>query len=136
MKHFTYDTPGSFKEAEEILKSGKATDMAVMAGGTDLLGVLKGELLEEYPKKIVALRDIPDTEYVKKEDGAVKVGAMTKLAEIEKDAAFDGGLEAVKQAAHSVASPLVRNRATIGGNLCQDVRLYEKGRSPVLRCSR
>ena len=45
-----------------LFRSGQA---AVMAGGTDLLGVLKGELLPEYPEKVVALRDIPDTEYIK-----------------------------------------------------------------------
>ena len=124
MKHFKYDAPTSFEEAEEILSSGKASETAVMAGGTDLLGVLKGALLEEYPEKIVALRDIPDTDYVKKEKGAVKIGAMTKLGEIERDKTFKGSLAAVAQAAHSVASPLIRNRGTIGGNLCQDVRCW------------
>ncbi len=124
MKHFKYDAPTSFEEAEEILSSGKASETAVMAGGTDLLGVLKGALLEEYPEKIVALRDIPDTDYVKKEKGTVKIGAMTKLGEIERDETFKGSLAAVGQAAHSVASPLIRNRGTIGGNLCQDVRCW------------
>ena len=54
-----------------------------MAGGTDLLGVLKGELLPEYPETIVALRDIPDTDYIKREDNLVKIGSMTRLAAIE-----------------------------------------------------
>ena len=61
MKHFKYQTPGTFDEAEELLKSKHPGEAAVMAGGTDLLGVLKDELLLEYPETIVALRDIPDT---------------------------------------------------------------------------
>ena len=82
MKHFKYQTPETFGEAAEILKASHPGQAAVMAGGTDLLGVLKDELLLEYPETIVALRDIPGTSYVKKEDGAVKIGAMTTLDEI------------------------------------------------------
>lgn len=124
MKHFKYNAPSSFEEAGQILRNAEPGQTAVMAGGTDLLGVLKGELLEEYPETIVALRDIPDSEYIKKEDGMVKIGAMTKLSSIEKDAVIKESMNAVAEAAYSVASPLIRNRATIGGNLCQDVRCW------------
>ncbi|WP_302325450.1 FAD-dependent oxidoreductase [Enterocloster lavalensis] len=124
MKHFKYQAPGSYEEAGNIVREARPGTAAVMAGGTDLLGVLKGELLPEYPETIVALRDIPDTDYIKLEDNLVKIGSMTRLAAIEKSGVFDGELRAVSQAAHSVASPLIRNRATIGGNLCQDVRCW------------
>ena len=124
MKHFKYEAPTSYQEAGEIVKHAQNGDAAVMAGGTDLLGVLKGELLETYPKTVVALRDIPETQYIQKTDGSVHIGAMTKLAEIAESADLDGEFSAVKAAAHSVASPLIRNRATIGGNLCQDVRCW------------
>ncbi len=124
MKHFTYQAPDSYEGAEKILQEKKPGQAAVMAGGTDLLGVLKGELLPKYPETVVALRDIPGTEYVKEEEGMVKIGAMTKLAAIEKEEKLKGSLNAVAVAANSVASPLIRNRATIGGNLCQDVRCW------------
>lgn len=125
MKHFKYQTPETFGEAAEILKASHPGQAAVMAGGTDLLGVLKDELLLEYPETIVALRDIPGTSYVKKEDGAVKIGAMTTLDEIENDETLKANsLKAVSAAAYSVASPIIRTRATIGGNLCQDVRCW------------
>ena len=58
------------------------------------------------------------------EGGAVAVGALTTLAAVESDAAFAGELKAVAEAAHSVATPIIRNSATIGGNLCQDVRCW------------
>lgn len=124
MKHFKYNAPSSFEEAGQILRSTKPGQAAVMAGGTDLLGVLKGELLSDYPETVVALRDIPNTDYIKTEDGMVKIGAMTRLSEIEKSELLQGGMKAVAEAAYSVASPLIRNRATIGGNLCQDVRCW------------
>ena len=125
MKHFKYQTPETFGEAAEILKASHPGQAAVMAGGTDLLGVLKDELLLEYPETIVALRDIPGTSYVKKEDGAVKIGAMTTLDEIENDETLKAdSLKAVSAAAYSVASPIIRTSATIGGNLCQDVRCW------------
>lgn len=124
MKHFKYQTPASFEEAGEILRSAEIGQAAVIAGGTDLLGVLKDELLLDYPETVVALRDIPGTDYIKTEDGMVKIGAMTKLCDIESSDVLKGGMKAVAEAAYSVASPLIRNRATIGGNLCQDVRCW------------
>lgn len=124
MKHFKYNAPSSFDEAGQLLRNAEPGQAAVMAGGTDLLGVLKGELLEDYPETIIALRDIPDTDYIKEEDGMVKIGAMTKLSTIERDSLLQTSMKAVSEAAFSVASPLIRNRATIGGNLCQDVRCW------------
>ncbi len=122
MKHFKYQSPASFEEAEKVLK--ETGESVAMAGGTDLLGVLKGELLCSYPETVVALRDIPDMQYIKEENNVVKIGAMTKLSELEKATVFPDSLKAVAEAAHSVASPLIRNRATLGGNLCQDVRCW------------
>lgn len=124
MRHFKYQAPSSLEEAKTILRGARPGTTAVMAGGTDLLGVLKGELLPEYPETIVALRDIPDMEYIKREDGMVKVGAMTRLETIEKSELLKTEMNALPEAAYSVASPLIRNRATIGGNLCQDVRCW------------
>ena len=125
MKHFKYQTPGTFDEAEELLKSKHPGEAAVMAGGTDLLGVLKDELLLEYPETIVALRDIPDTAYIEEENSAVRIGAMTTLDTIEENAILQAdNLKAISKAAYSVASPIIRSRATLGGNLCQDVRCW------------
>lgn len=124
MKHFQYETPSTFEEAGKIVAEAQPGETAVMAGGSDLLGVLKTELLETYPSKVVSLHDVKGADYIRSETDSVKVGSLTTLNELETSDAFDGGLEAVKQAAHSVASPLIRNRGTLGGNLCQDVRCW------------
>ena len=139
MKHFKYENATSFDEVKDIVNASEGKSV-VMAGGTDLLGVLKGKLLPEYPETVVSLKEVPDTEYIKDEGDVYKIGAMTTLSTIERDEALKEALPAVGQAARSVASPLIRNRATIGGNLCQDVRCwfyrYPDIAGGILNCAR
>ena len=120
MKRFVYVRPGSCAEASAELTEGAV----YMAGGSDLLGALKQDILPKYPKKLVSLRDIPDMRGVKLEDGALKLGAMTTLGEVCESETVKNSVPALAEAAHSVATPLVRNIGTVGGNLCQDVRCW------------
>lgn len=55
MKYFEHTRAESFDEASELLKEGKA---AVIAGGSDLLGVIKNEILEESPQLLVDIKSI------------------------------------------------------------------------------
>lgn len=139
MKHFKYENATSFDEVKDIVSASEGKSV-VMAGGTDLLGVLKGKLLPEYPETVVSLKEVPDTEYIKEEGDVYKIGAMTTLSTIERDEVLKEALPAVGQVARSVASPLIRNRATIGGNLCQDVRCwfyrYPDIAGGILNCAR
>lgn len=122
MKKFSHINAGSFDEAAEALKScGNAQPIA---GGTDLIGSLKQNLLPDYPELIVNLKDIPDSGYIKDNEDTISIGALTKLCDIEDSEVVRQELKAVWEAAHSIASPIVRNAATIGGNLCQDVRCW------------
>lgn len=122
MKKFSHINAGSFDEAAEALKScGNAQPIA---GGTDLIGSLKQNLLPDYPELIVNLKDIPDSGYIKDNEDTISIGALTKLCDIEDSEVVRQELNAVWEAAHSIASPIVRNAATIGGNLCQDVRCW------------
>jgi xanthine dehydrogenase YagS FAD-binding subunit len=91
------------------------------AGGTDLLPALKDEYLLDYPEIVVDIKTIPDLDYIREDNGLLKVGALRKLHDIAKDPLAKGCLG---EAARSVASPQIRNSATIGGNLCQDVRCW------------
>ena len=79
MKHFKYENATSFDEVKDIVSASEGKSV-VMAGGTDLLGVLKGKLLPEYPETVVSLKEVPDTEYIKDEDNVYKIGAMTTLS--------------------------------------------------------
>ncbi|MCI8297718.1 MAG: FAD-dependent oxidoreductase [Lachnospiraceae bacterium] len=121
MKYFEHTRAESFDEASELLKEGKA---AVIAGGSDLLGVIKNEILEESPQLLVDIKSIEGADEIKDEGEKVVIGALAKLSDIARDEAVKAKAPALAQAAYSVATPLIRNLATIGGNICQDVRCW------------
>ena len=120
MKKFDYVRPGSCAEAEREMTEGAV----YVAGGSDLLGTLKQEILPKYPKKLVSLKNLPDMKGIELEDGALKIGAMTTLSEVCESETVKESVQALAEAAHSVATPLIRNLGTVGGNLCQDVRCW------------
>ena len=120
MKRFDYVRPQTCAEASGEMENGAV----YMAGGSDLLGELKQDILPKYPKKVVSLRDIPELKDVAVEDGKLKVGTMTTLAELTESETVASAVPALAEAAHSVATPLVRGIGTIGGNICQDVRCW------------
>ena len=78
---FNYISPATIDEAVSILKEG-ADRAWLLAGGTDLLGAMRFEILPEYPETVVNLKAIPGLDYIKEEDGMVKIGALTRLQDI------------------------------------------------------
>ncbi len=96
----------------------------LIAGGTDLLGTLKDEYLAHYPEALVNIKTITGLDYIKEEKDTLKIGALARLCDVAKSPVLVNHCEALVLAAHSVASPQIRNAATIGGNLCQDVRCW------------
>jgi len=123
MKYFDHIDANSLTEATELLRSSEGTAKAV-AGGTDLLGVLKGRILPDYPETVVNLKTIQGLDFIQSEGDSLKVGALTKLSTIVRSAIIQEKCPSLAQAAKSVASPSIRNMATIGGNICQDVRCW------------
>jgi NADPH-dependent glutamate synthase beta subunit-like oxidoreductase len=119
VKNFEYINAKSFTEASAILAKGSGAKVA-MAGGTDLLGVLKDGILETYPEKVVNLKRIPGFDQIKENDHELILGAGARLDDIARLK----GYTALAEAAYSVASPLIRPLATLAGNLCQDVRCW------------
>lgn len=122
MKNFEHINAESFEAAANGLTSYK--NARPIAGGTDLVGELKEKILPKYPEAVVNLKTIPQAAYVKEEGDEIAVGALTTLRDVEEADEFKGELKAVAEAAHSVATPIIRNAATLGGNLCQDVRCW------------
>lgn len=120
MKNFEYSRAGSFEEASQLIKEGARP----LAGGTDLLGELKDDILPEYPKELVDIKRIPDGDDIRVEDGFLKIGALAKLSRVAEDTQVNTHMPMLAEAAASVATPLIRNLGTIGGNLCQDVRCW------------
>jgi xanthine dehydrogenase YagS FAD-binding subunit len=95
-----------------------------IAGGTDLLGVLKDSILPHHPEAVVNLKTIPGLDAVREEDGGLFIGAMVRLADLSVDPVIREKYPVLAESAETVATPVIRKMATIGGNLCQDVRCW------------
>ncbi len=110
---------------------------SVIAGGTDLLGKMKDEILPTYPEAIIDLKTIPGLDFIREEDGMLKIGALSRLHDIAVNPTVKDRYPALAMAAHRTASPNVREMATIGGNICQDIRCWyyrsPRNRFPCLR---
>lgn len=120
MKNFEYSREESFEEASEALKNGAKA----IAGGTDLIGELKDDILVEYPDELVDIKSILQADTIEIRDGVLHVGALTKLTDISENQDVHTHAPILAEAASTVATPLIRNVGTIGGNLCQDVRCW------------
>jgi NADPH-dependent glutamate synthase beta subunit-like oxidoreductase len=123
MRSFKHINARTADEASALLRKYKGKAM-LNAGGTDLLSILKGEYLTDYPDAVINIKTIPGLDYIKEEGSVLKIGALTKLSDIAKSPLLKSSTKALVEAVRSVATPQVRNTATIGGNLCQDVRCW------------
>jgi xanthine dehydrogenase YagS FAD-binding subunit len=125
MRQFEHHNVRSIRGAVKLLSNyeGKAK---IIAGGTDLLGALKDEVLHEYPDALINIKTIEGLDYIRNDKNGlrIRIGALTRLADIVKSPVVKEDYKLLVESAHSVATPLVRNMATIGGNLAQDVRCW------------
>ncbi|MGD0230035.1 MAG: FAD binding domain-containing protein [Syntrophorhabdales bacterium] len=123
MRTFTHISAHTVEEACAFLREydGRAV---LNAGGTDLLSTLKGENLFDYPEAVIDIKTISGLDYIEKDRGGLRIGALTKLRDIAGSALLKRYCAVLPEAAHSVATPQIRNVATIGGNLCQDIRCW------------
>jgi 4-hydroxybenzoyl-CoA reductase subunit beta len=116
---FEFRAPRTLEEAAHILDGEGAGAMA-LAGGTDLLPNMKRG--QQVPRTLMSLRYIEDLKHARLEHAGSRLGACVTLAEIAADPRFRNGFTALAQAASLVATPHIRNMATLGGNLCLDTR--------------
>jgi len=116
---FEFRAPHSLGEAARIL-DGEGSQAMPLAGGTDLLPNMKRR--QQVPRMLISLRGIEELTQMRMEHSGSRIGACLTLAEIVADARFHNGLTALAQAASLVATPHIRNMATLGGNLCLDTR--------------
>lgn len=120
MKDISIYRPTTVDEAIEIL-SAKGADAGVYAGGTDLLVRLKNRL-HQAPTHLVDIKKIRNLRYIKEDaDGAVRIGATTKLSEMADSALLQKRYPMLVHAIGMISSPELRNASTIGGDLLQEV---------------
>jgi xanthine dehydrogenase YagS FAD-binding subunit len=123
MRFFKHINARTVDEACALL--GKHNGKAMLnAGGTDLLSALKGEHLLDYPEAVINVKTIPGIDYITEDQGALEIGTLAKLSDLASSPLLQERYGALAEAARSVATPQVRNVASIGGNLCQDVRCW------------
>jgi aerobic carbon-monoxide dehydrogenase medium subunit len=116
MKEFDYVRPASLQEACAALVCDDGS-VKPLAGGTDLLVQMKDGGLR--PRALVSLRDVPGLRFIRlSDDGSLEIGAATTLAAIENSPEVLQYFPAIAEAASFIGSIQVRDRATVGGNLC------------------
>jgi 4-hydroxybenzoyl-CoA reductase subunit beta len=112
--------PRSVEEAVDLLARHKA-NVRIIAGGTDLIPSMRQRLFE--PEHVLDLHGIAAMRGVKPQpDGDVEIGALTSLRAIERSEFLREHYPVLTEAAATVASPVLRNMGTIGGNICLDTR--------------
>ncbi len=122
MKSFEYIQPKKLKEAAQINLKNKEHSL-FYAGGTDLLGLMKDNVLQ--PEKLINLKNFRELDFIEhKADGGIRIGALTKLAAIASDEKIKKNFTALALSAAEVGTPQLRNVGTIAGNVCQRPRCF------------
>ncbi len=123
LQSFNYIPADTLQAAEALLKE-HGGHAAVLAGGTDLLGALKDAIHDDPPQVLIGLKPAAELRYVIAEPAELRIGALTTLGEIAKHPVIRQDYALLAEAARSVASPQIRNVATLAGNLCQEPRCW------------
>jgi xanthine dehydrogenase YagS FAD-binding subunit len=123
MRNFDHTTAEDASQALGLLADSAATGTRVIAGGTDLLTLMKADLAE--PPQLIDLKPARALRYLRFEaDGALQIGALATLADIERDPGISRRLPILPQAVQDAATPQLRAMATVGGNLLQRNRCW------------
>jgi len=122
MQAFEYAHPTTKEEAVKLLASADG-HAEVLAGGTDLLSLMKDHLVS--PKRVVSLKHIQALRGIEfKPDSSLRLGAMATFEELLDNRDVQKHFPALAQAAEGVSSPQVRSMGTVGGDLCQRPRCW------------
>lgn len=111
---FEYYSPGSIGEATALL-ARFGEDAKVLSGGQSLIPMMKLRLAS--PPKIVDINGIPGLAYVREAEGFLLLGALTREWELEESDLIRARYPLLHDTCKVIADPLVRNLATVGGNL-------------------
>lgn len=111
---FEFHEPSTVAEACEILATYGAK-AKLLAGGTDLMVNMKKKLVA--PRHLICLSKIASLHGIEEKQGTIRIGGRHTVAELAVDTIVEKKLGALRSGARALGSPLVRNRATIGGNI-------------------
>jgi aerobic carbon-monoxide dehydrogenase medium subunit len=89
----------------------------IIAGGHSLLPMMKLRLAN--PEHLIDINDLAELSYIREQDGEIRIGALTRHVDLLKSELLAQRFALFRDAETVIADPVVRNRGTIGGSLCQ-----------------
>jgi 4-hydroxybenzoyl-CoA reductase subunit beta len=120
LPQFKLFRPRTLDEAVGFLAK-HPSNLRVLAGGTDLVPSMQQKLFD--PEYVLDIRHISELKGIRRQQGSgIEIGALTTLTAIEHSALLRQHYPVLTEAAATVASPILRNMGTIGGNICLDTR--------------
>jgi xanthine dehydrogenase YagS FAD-binding subunit len=126
MKAFEWTNPATVNEAVKMLRTATPGDIdeapRPIAGGQDLLTTMKD--YTSRPTRVVNLKNIRGLDRITVNARGLTIGALVTLTELEEHAGVRKSFPGLAEAAHSIATPQIRNLGTVGGNLCQRPRCW------------
>ena len=111
---FDYHAPSSVDEAVRLLDQ-LGDGAKILAGGHSLIPAMRFRLA--VPEALVDINGIPDLEYLREEDGELRIGGLTRESAVEDSELVRDRYPILADASKVIADPLVRNRGTVGGNI-------------------
>ncbi len=121
MNAFEYVSPTTKEQAVKLLgNSWQETE--ILAGGTDLLSLMKDRIVE--PKRLVNIKGIKELDGISATARGLRIGAIATIQELLDNLQVKRGYGALVQAAAGITSPQIRSMGTIGGDLCQRPRCW------------
>ena len=127
MNNFEYLRAASMQDA---IKQSAAQDAQYIAGGTELLNWMRLRIVE--PVRLVDIGFVPDQAQITRSGGELIIGALATLNDVGRHELVAAHAQTLGQACLKAASPQIRNRATLGGNVLQKTRcVYFRSEAPV-----
>ena len=115
MTRFKYRRPASIKEALSLLTEHGPKAM-LLGGGTDLLVQIRAQ--QKNPAYLIDVKGIPELTFIRRNGNKIVIGSLTTIAEIFKSELIRKNLTMLADACGQLGSTQTRNKATIGGNIC------------------
>jgi aerobic carbon-monoxide dehydrogenase medium subunit len=113
---FEYERATSVEGAIEALQR-LGSETRIIAGGHSLLPMMKLRLAN--PEHLIDINDLHELSYIREEGAELRIGALTRHVELLKSDLLAERFPIFRDAEQVIADPVVRNRGTIGGSLCQ-----------------
>jgi carbon-monoxide dehydrogenase medium subunit len=113
---FEYERATSVEEAIAALRR-LGPEARIIAGGHSLLPMMKLRLAT--PEHLIDINDLTELAYIREDDGEIRIGALTRHVDLERSELLARRFPLFADAEAVIADPVVRNRGTIGGSLCQ-----------------